>query len=230
MVLDGTIVAGIVVCGFSISDAVGRLRSGARAARDSIHAANEQRRVRRDERRERRQLESDFERASYQTFGEVGPAPQEQGAEPETTYLGARTSTVLTRAGHPRVGVADGAEMPTTRLPGGISEAVTTLLDRVRPTRDARVQADDQVPAGQPGLPWEPLSEVAADGAVAPGAMPDFWSHPHRRGHGVARGPRAGGGRRLPKASGPTRDRPDRLRRRRPRPPPQSGRGSGTQA
>ncbi|MDI9589627.1 MAG: DNA translocase FtsK [Acidobacteriota bacterium] len=204
VVLVGTIVAGIVVCGFSISDAVGRLRSGARAARDSIHAANEQRRVRRDERRERRQLESDFERASYQTFGEVGPAPQEQGAEPETTYLGARTSTVLTRAGHPsRGGVADGAEMPTTRLPGGISEAVTTLLDRVRPMRDARAQADDQVPAGQPGLPWEPLSEVAADDAVAPGAMPDFLVAPAQAGSRGRKRPTRRGRQAPPQGVGP---------------------------
>ena len=137
VVLVGSIIAGIVICGFSISDAVGRFRAGVASARASLAEAGEERRARRAERRERRRAEAaleDYEDAYDDEYGfdmgaYDGYEPQ-QVSEPRTTYIGSRTSTVLTR------GIAGGATDATTdseRVEHGTSlfgQAVTNLLSR----------------------------------------------------------------------------------------------------
>ena len=143
VVLVGSIIAGIVICGFSISDAVGRFRAGVASARASLAEAGEERRARRAERRERRRAEAaleDYEDAYDDEYGfdmgaYDGYEPQ-QVSEPRTTYIGSRTSTVLTR------GIAGGAtdatadSEPVEHGTSLFGQAVTNLLSR-------RHKADD---------------------------------------------------------------------------------------
>ena len=142
VVLVGGIIAGIVICGFSISDAVGRLRAGVASARASLAEVGEERRARRAERLERKRAEEamDFEDAyddgyGYDLGAYDGYEPQ-LSDEPRTTYIGSRTSTVLTRG---IAAAADGAiadPEPTERDSSLFSQAVTSLLSRRHKAED----------------------------------------------------------------------------------------------
>ncbi len=187
VVLVGSIVAGVVVCGFSISDAVTRLRSGARAAHEALRDAGEQRRVRREARRAQRAAELEarsFVAADeYVDEWEGGGAPDEQ----RTTYLGTRTSAVLTRGGaRPQAGEPDddrddGPAEPRTSL---LSEAVTTLLRRRDRADRSELAETSELPradeqdslTGTGPLPWDdPADEaVEEEPEAAAEAVPDF--------------------------------------------------------
>ena len=139
VILVGAIICGIVICGFSISDTVRRVREGMASIGESIHGASEDFRARREERRERRLAE----REAYEDYGAyeddydfVDERPYE---EPKTTYIGARTSTVLTRniaAKSERAEAVQPSEPRTVRRGPGIGEAVTTLIQRHLPVFD----------------------------------------------------------------------------------------------
>lgn len=83
VILIGLIVLGIIVCGFSMSSFVSRIRSGAVRLRDSRQKAREQ-------------AEPD---ALNDGFGEDQSLPFDDNAdtEPVTSFIGTRTTTVLTR-------------------------------------------------------------------------------------------------------------------------------------
>ena len=173
VVLVGAIIAGVVVCGFSISDAVTRLRSGAAAARDSLHEVSEMRRARRAQRRAERQAAYEYAYEYGMQGDDVYDDYDEPLAyeEPKTTYLGSRTSTVLTRGQtQARIAPAESvayAEPP--RLTNAIAGAVATLTRR-------RDDADEQIrpaaPAPAEELPWQEAAEAAVE--ELDGTIPEF--------------------------------------------------------
>jgi S-DNA-T family DNA segregation ATPase FtsK/SpoIIIE len=178
VLLVGIVIAGIVICGFSISDTVTRVRAGMGEAAVSLQEANERRRARREERRAQREA-----MAAYDDYDAYDDYADDGYEEPKTTYLGSRTSTVLTRG---QVASAVGAgdepyEEPTTvrRSPGaGISEAVTTLLSRKRHAEDVTRVLVEPVPAPEQGeLTWDIADGGAQDNAPAQESkdgVPDF--------------------------------------------------------
>ena len=174
VVLVGTIIAGVVICGFSISDAVSRLKAGVDTAAATIQSANEERRARREERRAQRLARAE---AAYEEYDAYDDYAYDDDAdyydEPQTTYLGSRTSTVLTRgivAEH-EDRQATQVEMPTQRRASVLGEAVTTLLQR-KPQPEMEPIAAEPM---QEELPWQQAqADIAAGEAVEEGAIPDF--------------------------------------------------------
>lgn len=170
VVLAGAIAVGIVICGFSISDALAQLRASMASAAAGMQAVGEEMRVRRDERRAARQAAYDLEYDDYGAF--EGYEAQDDYGEAKTTYLGSRTSTVLTRAGEPiklsRDVSDEPADQPTLLRPRAMAEAVTTMLRGRGAGRDtAPLEAGD---ADQEELPWEApeLAEEAAEETAVP--------------------------------------------------------------
>ncbi len=101
VILGGIIAVGIVICGFSISGMVTRMRRGAMDARESLRGAHEQHRAARElranERRarmEEAQSRKMMERPRNMRREEPEPMPY---VEPATSFLGSRKSSVLTR-------------------------------------------------------------------------------------------------------------------------------------
>ena len=135
VVLVGAIIVGIVICGFSISNAVSRVRSGVDAARTSLHEAGEAHRARREERRAQRAAEREMQYAYDDSLPYEEYDPAAAYDEPATSFIGARTSSVLTRG---RRAVADETAdeqpiaVPATELRPKVGAAVTTLLGRAR--------------------------------------------------------------------------------------------------
>ncbi|MBQ1840870.1 MAG: DNA translocase FtsK 4TM domain-containing protein, partial [Atopobiaceae bacterium] len=78
VILIGTVIAGVVICGFSISDTVTKVRSGVGEAAVSLQEANERRRARREERR--------AQRAAMGAYDDYDDYPADGYEEPKTTY------------------------------------------------------------------------------------------------------------------------------------------------
>lgn len=120
VILGGFIVAGVVVCGFSISDLVQKIQSKAKTAAENVRGMRE-----------------DDAQGNAEPFGAPGPRsgrgrsgdsiPQasllDENGEPATTFLGSRKTSVLKR--------------------GNSSNAATSLL----PKRHPDLEIDGAVPA-----------------------------------------------------------------------------------
>ncbi len=114
VVMVGTIIAGAVVCGFSISGAVTKMRGKAREASESYRDAAEVRK----ELRAQRASERRAARAARRVLAvadDIVYDDDEPYEEPATTYLGSRTTTVLTRR---RTQPQESVEDVETRLLG----------------------------------------------------------------------------------------------------------------
>lgn len=173
VILAGAIAVGVVICGFSISDALAHLRASMASAAAGMQAVGDQIRVRRDERRAAREAAYDYE---YDDFEAYEDYDQNDYGEAKTTYLGSRTSTVLTRSGEPikltRDIADDAAEQPTMLRPRAVAEAVTTLLRGKDAGRDtAPLEAGN---AYQEELPWEAPAAVDPTPIEETAAVPDF--------------------------------------------------------
>ena len=179
VVLVGVAVAGVVICGFSISEAVTNIRAGVDTAATTLHDAGEELRTRRQERRAQRQAEAELAYAyeGYGDYDDYYDDPADYG-EPKTTYIGSRTSTVLTRnivvAHEESLARESDVEAPTERRQpvAVVDEAETTLLRNRRPTKSRRKPRE--VETVQEPLPWE--EEVAAIEGLSEEepAIPDF--------------------------------------------------------
>ena len=197
VVLVGAIIAGIVICGFSISDAVAHGRAAVDTAAASIQSLGEEHRARREERRARREAAAAYddydeyddydydESDEYDDYGSYGDSSDYE--EPKTTYIGSRTSTVLTRGGASLAAVADPAPIPvpvTERRPSVLGDAVTQLLQRkpkeqpmpeVAP--DSSYTAADKLSRAiadeQEALPWNDIGMGIAEGD-ADSSIPEF--------------------------------------------------------
>ncbi|MBQ9317355.1 MAG: DNA translocase FtsK [Atopobiaceae bacterium] len=174
VVLIGTIVAGVVICGFSISDAVSRLKAGVDTAAATIQNANEERRARREERKAQRLARAEAAYDDYD-YDYAYDDDVDYVDEPATTYLGSRTSTVLTRgivAEREERAMGTG-DVPTQRRASVLGEAVTTLLQR-RPAVEDDVASIVDTPL-QEEIPWSRTeSEPIAEPEAQEGAIPDF--------------------------------------------------------
>ena len=174
VVLIGTIVAGVVICGFSISDAVSRLKAGVDTAAATIQNANEERRARREERKAQRLARAEAAYDDYD-YDYAYDDDVDYVDEPATTYLGSRTTTVLTRgivAEREERAMGTG-DVPTQRRASVLGEAVTTLLQR-RPAVEDDVAPIVDTPL-QEEIPWSRVeSEPIAEPEAQEGAIPDF--------------------------------------------------------
>ena len=182
VVLVGAIIAGVVICGFSISNAVARVRSGANVARESLRAAGDARRARREERRARREAEMRYEYDDYEEYDEYDePQPYDEYAAdegfdvPQTTFLGSRTTSVLTRSRRQQAVEDDASEsiaVPATELRPRVSATVTTLLNRKRPNVAETLAAEEQEE-----LPWaddDAYPEDEVQESPVESSVPDF--------------------------------------------------------
>ena len=121
VVLVGIIIAGAVVCGFSISGAVAKIHLRAQEASENRRIAREERAAERDAARE----------AALPVVQAAGAAPGraqgslfDENGEGETSFIGARKTSVLRR------GRAKKADAAVATADGGEKDAgATTLLD-----------------------------------------------------------------------------------------------------
>ena len=179
VVLVGVAVAGVVICGFSISEAVTSIRAGVDSAAASLHDAGEELRTRRQERRARRQAEAELAYA-YEGYGDYDDYYEDPAGygEPQTTYIGSRTSTVLTRnivAAHEDQMARDAVvEAPTERRQPAtvVDEAETTLLRNRRPAKSRKRPLP--VETVQEPLPWEEEVAAIADISEEEPPIPEF--------------------------------------------------------
>lgn len=177
-VLVGTIVAGVVVCGFSISGAVSKMRGRvslvAEHYREGLEGRRELRARRASERRARR----------FAQEAGSAEAPRGAPAEPATTFLGTRKTSVLTRGRAAREAMGPFEEPPT----------------RLLRERHPAIDVDSALPAGgMPDLQEALFGEVeeddcapppAASGDVREGSIPDFLQRPRlARSEGAAPAP-----------------------------------------
>lgn len=118
VLLGGVIAVGIVICGFSVSGLVTRIRYGAGVARESMRDARVERRAIREERASERRMRAEARRqerafAQAQAYEQQAQAyaqqmqasPWDEGAgygeapmEPATSFIGSRKTSVLTRS------------------------------------------------------------------------------------------------------------------------------------
>ena len=142
VVLVGIIIAGAVVCGFSISGAVAKIHLRAQEASENRRIAREERAAERDAARE----------AALPVVQAAGAAPGraqgslfDENGEGETSFIGARKTSVLRRGrakmADAAVATADGGEKDagaTTLL----DAAPTTLLDKpAKATKASKARA-----------------------------------------------------------------------------------------
>ena len=163
-----------MICGFSISDAVSRLKAGVDTAAATIQNANEERRARREERKAQRLARAEAAYDDYD-YDYAYDDDVDYVDEPATTYLGSRTTTVLTRgivAEREERAMGTG-DVPTQRRASVLGEAVTTLLQR-RPAVEDDVAPIVDTPL-QEEIPWSRVeSEPIAEPEAQEGAIPDF--------------------------------------------------------
>ncbi|MBQ9004834.1 MAG: DNA translocase FtsK 4TM domain-containing protein, partial [Atopobiaceae bacterium] len=158
-ILVGTIIAGVVVCGFSISGAVSKMRGRASIAAENYREVREVRRERRAQRASERKAQRRAEREASLMALQQRPAPapvsDTQRVEPKTTFLGARKTSVLTRTrGDDLVSEVDAASQRLVRRRHPNLDVETALpagdvLDR----QDALFGAYEEE-----DLPWAPPS------------------------------------------------------------------------
>lgn len=216
VVLVGTIVAGVIVCGFSVSDTVVRLRLRLSGIRDSLGGS-----------RERPRAGARFADA----YGGATAAGEVEGdlEEPKTSFIGSRKTSVLVRGRKPKAGHqvdADQDEVEPTRLlrrkrhpdldveiacpadavaaPTGGSDGspasipptpvVPDFLQQAVPTkavvRPKRGRADRRVPSPRSAAHAHPLdsSAAAAPNAAAP-AVTTIQPRPGRAAAGGSKRP-----------------------------------------
>nr|WP_314638317.1 DNA translocase FtsK [uncultured Olsenella sp.] len=175
VVLVGVALTGAIVCGFSVSGAVSRLREASQSAREGL-----QERVRR---RQAGRSPIGGGEAPYPDYAD--PLAPEVPAEGATTFLGARKTSVLTRGGRTR---ADGTDSSDDAGGGTFAEPKTTLLRRLR---HPNIDLDVARPAGEvattppieglemetertPSAPAGSHADLDVEGADEEVAVPDF--------------------------------------------------------
>ncbi len=168
--LLGVVAAGIVICGFSISDAVSRLGEGMQRAREDVAARREERLAERAETRlqtMQRREEAQQPRGGSSSGAAAQPSLFDETGEGETTFLGNRKTTVLKRGQQPaerkaRSTASIAEEFAAADDLSDVEEAVTSLLEpRTRRKQGAKKAKG---PAGAP---------ADADAAAA-GSVPAF--------------------------------------------------------
>ena len=142
VVLVGIIIAGAVVCGFSISGAVAKIHLRAQEASENRRIAREERAAERDAARE----------AALPVVQAAGAAPGraqgslfDENGEGETSFIGARKTSVLRRGRAKKadaaVATADGGEKDAGATPL-LDAAPTTLLDKpAKATKASKARA-----------------------------------------------------------------------------------------
>ena len=187
VILVGIVAAGIVVCGFSISGAVTRLRNDVGAARATLQEAAESRRLRREELRAQREAEQalayqdDYD--DYDDYYDEG-YDDASSSLPKTSYIGNRTSTVLTRniASEAAMGrgqvPATEVRKPAEPLSSILGDAVSALVGR---REHPDIDVDLVQPASADFAAQEPYDvattapEASSTRAVVDdGTIPDF--------------------------------------------------------
>ena len=171
-ILLGTIVAGTVVCGFSISGAVSKMRGRATIAAENYREVREERRElraqRASERKAQRRAEREASLAVLQHRPTVAPVSDTQRVEPKTTFLGARKTSVLTRThGDDIVSEVDAASQRLVRRRHPNLDVETSL-----PAGDV-YERQDALFGGyeDDDLPWSPPSFDSLEEELV---VPDF--------------------------------------------------------
>ncbi len=171
-ILVGTIIAGIVVCGFSISGAVSKMRGRATIAAENYREVREERREIRAQRASERKAQRRAEREASLVALQQRPAPtpvtDTQRVEPKTTFLGARKTSVLTRSHEDDlVAEVDAASQRLVRRRHPNLDVETSL-----PAGDVLARQDALFGAyEEDDLPWAPPSLASFEDELV---VPDF--------------------------------------------------------
>lgn len=175
VVLGGMIVVGIVVCGFSVSDALVQLRAGIGSTAAGLQKAGAQYRAHREERRAARETKRLYAYAYDDYDARDGYEPYEPAEQPNTTYIGTRKTTVLTRsiveAEQARREAQRANVAPTIRREDMAANAETTLLPGRRKARPTKAEQPSSEPK-QATIDWQPDADDAS--AHKEDAVPDF--------------------------------------------------------
>ena len=173
-ILVGTIIAGIVVCGFSISGAVSKMRGRASIAAENYREVREERREIRAQRASERKAQRRAEREAAIQAMQARPAPaaapttSTRRAEPKTTFLGARKTSVLTRS-HADDLVTE-VDAASQRLIQRRHPALD--VEKALPAADVMERQDALFGAyEQEDLPWAPPSFASLEEELV---VPDF--------------------------------------------------------
>lgn len=126
-VLVGTIIAGAVVCGFSISGAVTKMRGRAYLAAESYREVRDEHRELRAQRSSERKAQKKASRAASRAQAQSQLQAQGATAEPATTFLGSRKTSVLTRRTNEDATLASSAPTMYVRQPHPALDVETAL-------------------------------------------------------------------------------------------------------
>ncbi len=168
-ILVGTIIAGIVVCGFSISGAVTKVRSKASHAAESFREVQEERKGMRAQRSSERKAQRQASLGARKTRKSQPALPAASSEEPATTFLGSRKTSVLTRQHEMQIPETD--------------QTMVIPLQRVQRASHPDIDVDQVLPASEVIERQDALfNELEADDYVAPTApraskekaIPDF--------------------------------------------------------
>ena len=109
VLLVGVIAAGVVICGFSISDAVSRISDGVSIAREDVAARRQERIAERAESRQLAAAQRESKtaaRAAARAAQPSQPSLFDETGEGQTTFLGDRKTTVLKRGSSRKAAVS----------------------------------------------------------------------------------------------------------------------------
>ena len=169
VVLAGLAVAGVVVCGFSISDFVLRVRASMGAAAERLSLAREERASERASRSLREPADGAWGEGETSVLDEGDTRVVSKGDESATSFIGARKTSVLRRRERRDSGVDHAtATMPIEGLAEAKPEPATSILRRRRKKGADVAQPEKAQPVVEErGAASGSASEAESTGAAA---------------------------------------------------------------
>ncbi len=169
VLLLGVIAAGIVICGFSISDAVSRVSERVSYAREDAAARRQERIAERAESRQQAAIQREAKAAARASQQPVQPSLFDETGEGETAFLGDRKTSVLKRgAGRkaPSSTSSIAEEFAQAEDFSDVEQAAETLLSprtKKLSKRGAKAKAPETAVAEQDNNAAEPASAAVPD-------------------------------------------------------------------
>ena len=174
VLLVGVIAAGVVICGFSISDAVSRVSEQVGYAREDVAARRQERLAERAENRQQAAAQREARAANRATARASQPSQPslfDETGEGETTFLGDRKTSVLKRGSSRKAQVSSGSiaeEFAKADDFSDVEQAAETLLEprtRKMGKRSAKTKVMEAI---------DPTENSSKDSKASPASVPDF--------------------------------------------------------